>query len=124
MDTQTSIDPAEVLQQWRTKILNGFLIIVAVAATAMTAASIADAISRPGQWSAVIVFAVLDVVLIALAIFQVDYRIRAWGVLLVPYVVGVTPAALLKTIEERLRQFVGTADPFDDLTLLAVKRDS
>ena len=93
MDTQTSIDPAEVLQQWRTKILNGFLIIVAVAATAMTAASIADAISRPGQWSAVIVFAVLDGVLIALAIFRVDYRIRAWGVLLVPYVVGVTALA-------------------------------
>ena len=35
-----------------------------------------------------------------------------------------TPAALLKTIEERLCQFVGTADPFDDITLLAVKRDS
>ena len=35
-----------------------------------------------------------------------------------------TPAALLKTIEDRLRQFVGTADPFDDITLLAVKRDS
>ena len=39
-----------VLQQWRTKILNAFLIIVAVAATAMTAASVVDAISRPGQW--------------------------------------------------------------------------
>ena len=35
-----------------------------------------------------------------------------------------TPAALLKAIEERLRLFVGTADPFDDITLLAVKRDS
>ena len=35
-----------------------------------------------------------------------------------------TPAALLKNIEERLRQFIGTADQFDDITLLAVKRDS
>lgn len=34
-----------------------------------------------------------------------------------------TPAALLKDIEERLRQFIGTADQFDDITLLAVKRD-
>jgi two-component system response regulator len=32
-----------------------------------------------------------------------------------------TPAALLEDIEERLRQFIGTADQFDDITLLAVK---
>jgi serine phosphatase RsbU (regulator of sigma subunit) len=32
-----------------------------------------------------------------------------------------TPAALLKDIEGRLRQFIGTADQFDDITLLAVK---
>ena len=35
-----------------------------------------------------------------------------------------TPAALLKDIEARLRQFVGSADQFDDITLLAVKKDS
>ena len=35
-----------------------------------------------------------------------------------------TPAVLLKDIEERLRQFIGTADQFDDITLLAVKKDS
>jgi phosphoserine phosphatase RsbU/P len=33
-----------------------------------------------------------------------------------------TPEVLLKTIEEHLHQFIGTADPFDDITLLAVKR--
>lgn len=32
------------------------------------------------------------------------------------------PADLLKHIEEQLRQFIGTADQFDDITLLAVKR--
>ena len=80
MDPQTSIDPAEVLQKWRAKILNIFLVIVAVAASLMTAASIADAISRPGQWAAAIVFLVLDGVLIALVFLHIDYRIRAWGV--------------------------------------------
>ena len=41
-----------------------------------------------------IIFAVLDLVLIALAIFRkIDIRIRAWGVLLVPYIVGVTTLA-------------------------------
>ncbi len=33
-----------------------------------------------------------------------------------------TPTALLKNIEEQLHQFVGVADQFDDITLLAVKR--
>jgi len=32
------------------------------------------------------------------------------------------PAALVKISEERLLQFIGTADQFDDITLLAVKR--
>ena len=83
-----------VLQQWRTKILNVFLIIVAIAATAMTVASLVDALNRPGQWPAMIVFAVLDAILIGLAIFRkLDLRMRAWGVLLVPYIVGVTTLA-------------------------------
>ncbi len=88
-----NMDSGVELQRWRAKILNGFLIIVAVAATLMTVASILDAIARPGQWPATIVYATLDLVLIALAIFRVDNRIRAWGVLLVPYVVGVTALA-------------------------------
>jgi serine phosphatase RsbU (regulator of sigma subunit) len=33
-----------------------------------------------------------------------------------------TPARLLAQIEEQLRQFIGTADQFDDITLLAIKR--
>ena len=93
MDTKNTSDPEAVLRDWRTKILNGFLAIVAVAASIMTAVSILDAISRPGQWPAVIIFFVLDLILIAMAIFRFDHRIRAWTVLLVPYVVGVTTLA-------------------------------
>jgi phosphoserine phosphatase RsbU/P len=33
-----------------------------------------------------------------------------------------TPARLLEHIEEQLRQFIGTADQFDDITLLAINR--
>jgi two-component system response regulator len=33
-----------------------------------------------------------------------------------------TPATLLNNIQTRLLQFVGTAEQFDDITLLAVKR--
>ncbi len=94
MDTQTNIEPDAVLREWRTKILNVFLTIVAVAAGVMTIVSIVDAISRPDQWPAVIVFSLLEVALIILAVFRrIDYRIRAWGVLIVPYAVGVTALA-------------------------------
>jgi len=86
-------DPEKGLREWRIKTLNGFLIIVAIAASVMTVVSILDAISRPGQWPVVIVFSLLDLMLIALAIFKIDHRIRAWGVLLVPYVVGVATLA-------------------------------
>jgi len=33
-----------------------------------------------------------------------------------------TPALLLKNIEEHLHQFIGTADQFDDITVLAIKK--
>ena len=83
-----------MLLEWRTRILNVFLIIVAAAAAVMTAVSIGDAISRPGQWLPVILYSILEIILALLAIFRkIDYRIRAWGVLLVPYAVGVTALA-------------------------------
>ena len=33
-----------------------------------------------------------------------------------------TPALLLKNIDEQLQQFIGTADQFDDITVLAIKK--
>jgi phosphoserine phosphatase RsbU/P len=35
-----------------------------------------------------------------------------------------SPAILLDKIEGRLRQFIGTAEPFDDVTLLAIRRSA
>ncbi len=35
---------------------------------------------------------------------------------------GYSPTVLIQRIEERLQQFIGTADQFDDITLLALKR--
>jgi PAS domain S-box-containing protein len=89
-----NVDPDVVLREWRTRILNSFLTVVSIAAGVMTAVSIVDAIARPSQWPAVIAFAVLEVALVLLAVFRrIDFRIRAWGVLVVPYVVGLTALA-------------------------------
>jgi signal transduction histidine kinase/DNA-binding response OmpR family regulator len=79
-----------VLGEWRTKILNVFLAIVAVAAAVMLAVMIVDATSQPDRWPIVILYCILTPMLAALAIFRrVDSRIRAWGVLLVPYLIAV-----------------------------------
>jgi len=94
MDTKHNVDPEIVLREWRTKILNTFLTVTAVAAAVMTAISILDAIPHPKKWPSVIVYLIVDIMLIILAAFRrIDFRIRAWGVLLVPYVVGVTVLA-------------------------------
>ena len=82
--------PAEtVLRQWRTGILNGFLIVATVIAAVMTVATTLDARSSPGLWRAVVVYLVLAAVLAVLAFFrQIAYPIRAWGLLIVCELAG------------------------------------
>ena len=64
-----------VLREWRTRILNGFLLIVATASAVGTGVSILDAISHPDQWPVTILFSILELVLIILAAFRgIDYR--------------------------------------------------
>ncbi len=89
MDSKNNDDPGRVLRDWRTKILNGFLLVVVAIATVMTVATILDAMSGPGLWPAVVVYAILTVVVAGLAIFrQIDYRARAWSIILIGYVAG------------------------------------
>ena len=87
--------PAEtVLRQWRTGILNGFLIIAAVIAAVMTVATALDARSSPELSRAVVVYLVLAAVLAVLAIFrQIAYPIRAWGLLIVCELAGLAAMA-------------------------------
>ena len=94
MDVTHSSDIEAVLREWRTRILNVFLAIVTVAAAIMMATAVLDAMARPGQWPTVALFGVLTLMLAALAIFRrVDARIRAWGVMLVPFLIGVIDLA-------------------------------
>jgi signal transduction histidine kinase/DNA-binding response OmpR family regulator len=94
MSSENNYDPEVILYEWRARILNTFLIIVVIAAGVMIVTNVADAISRPGQWPAVILFSILELVLVVLAVFRkINLKIRAWGVLLVPFIVGVTALA-------------------------------
>jgi PAS domain S-box-containing protein len=94
MDANQRVDPEFVLQNWRVRILNGFLVVVAIIVMAMTVVTVLDAMSRPGQWPAVIVYLILTMIMVGLAVFQgIDYRVRAWGTLVVPYIVGVMAMA-------------------------------
>ena len=89
METKNNIDPEFVLRDWRTKILNGFLVVVVAIAAVMTLATIWDATSSPGLWPAVIVYLILTLVMAGLVVFRgIDYRLRAWGVLTICYIAG------------------------------------
>ncbi len=94
MSTTNSSDIGGVLRDWRTRILNVFLAIVSIAAAIMMATAILDAMARPGQWPIVILFGLLTLILAVLAVARkADVRIRAWGVMLVPYLIGVIDLA-------------------------------
>jgi PAS domain S-box-containing protein len=83
-----------VLRQWRTRILNGFLFVATVIAALMTVATILDVRSSPELWHAVSVYLVLVAMLAVLAIFrQIAYPIRAWGLLIVCELAGLSAMA-------------------------------
>jgi PAS domain S-box-containing protein len=89
MATTNNIDPEIVLQNWRTRTLNGFLLIAAGFGAVMTLATVLDAMSSPGLWIAVIVYVIMSLVVIGLAVFRrIDYRLRAWGILIICYMAG------------------------------------
>ncbi|MEI6290988.1 MAG: GAF domain-containing protein, partial [Chloroflexota bacterium] len=94
--TQISTDPELVLKQWRVKILNYFITFAFFAAAVGTVFTILNAISDASQWPGVIVYIVLTIILACLAVFQnLDYRARAWGILIVAYATGITTLSTL-----------------------------
>src|SRR5574340_897912 len=87
MEANQVIETADVLREWRSRILDGFLRIASIGASLATVVTALDASAHPKRWPAVAVFAALSVILICLAIFRkLDYRIRTWGMLAVAYI--------------------------------------
>jgi signal transduction histidine kinase/DNA-binding response OmpR family regulator len=83
-----------VLREWRTRILNGFLLFATVACVPVVGMTFIDATKKPEQWPAVALFAVLLALLAVLALWRtLNLRIRAAGLLLLGYVAAVVALA-------------------------------
>jgi len=86
LDATTEVEAG--LHSWRTRILNGLLIIIAALAVPPMAFLIATA--KPEDMPAILIYGSLALVVVVLAIFRrLDVRIRAWGLLLVGYSGGI-----------------------------------
>lgn len=90
MDKDINQDRETVLRDWRTKILNGFLIVVAIASMPAFIVTVIRSLGSTSFWSIVIPFSVVELILIVLAIYRaLDYRIRVVGLLLVGYAAAI-----------------------------------
>ena len=88
--SETAADLASQLRAWRTNVLNVLLSIMAVASMPAMAIVIIQAIHAPEQWPAVFAFAAIYLLLLGLTFARrLDPGLRAWGVLLIGYIVGV-----------------------------------
>ncbi|MBN1149481.1 MAG: GAF domain-containing protein [Anaerolineales bacterium] len=103
MDTTNRTGTEFVLRQWRTKILNSFLVIVAVAVTPAWVMIVWSIKQRPDLQTLVILISVVFLLVLFLAVFnRIDNRIRAWAFLLLGYV-----AAILNLVAFGVRGGVG-----------------
>jgi signal transduction histidine kinase/CheY-like chemotaxis protein len=95
MDPTNKAETESVLRQWRTGIVNRFLAVAAIVAVPAIAATIIQAISISDISPSVILLTVLELALIALAVFHsIDIRVRVYGVLLIGYTAAIVKLAL------------------------------
>jgi PAS domain S-box-containing protein len=87
MNTTNSSETKSVLSEWRTRILNGFLLFATAACVPVVGMTFVAATKRPEQWPAVALFTVLLSLLAVLAFWRgPDHRMRAAGLLVLGYV--------------------------------------
>jgi signal transduction histidine kinase len=90
MDRDTKQDREMVLRQWRTKILNGFLIVVVIASVPAFIVTILRSLGSPSFWSIAASFSAVELIGIVLAVFkQLDFKIRVIGLLVVGYAAAI-----------------------------------
>jgi signal transduction histidine kinase len=90
MEVDTKQHREMVLSQWRTKILNGFLIVVVIASIPAFAVTILRSFGSPSFWSIAIAFSIVELFGIVLAVFrQLNFKIRVVGLLVVGYAAAI-----------------------------------
>jgi signal transduction histidine kinase len=90
MDNDTQQDREMVLSQWRTKILNGFLIVVVLASIPAFIVTILRSVGSPSFWSIAISFSIVELFGIVLAVFRkLNFKIRVIGLLVVGYAAAI-----------------------------------
>ncbi len=86
MGTRKTGQAGDVLAAWRTRTLNIVLFVVSVVAAPALVMSTTMAIRTPGLETLAIFMPFVFLMILALAVFRrVGYRVRAWGVLLLGY---------------------------------------
>jgi signal transduction histidine kinase len=89
-DKSINQDKDWVLQEWRTKILNGFLIIVAIASVPAYITTVVRSFTSTSFWSVVVPFTIVELVLIVLAIFRrLNFSIRTITLLVIGYAAAI-----------------------------------
>jgi signal transduction histidine kinase/DNA-binding response OmpR family regulator len=90
MNAHEARDSESVLREWRTSILNKFLLVALVVGVAAEVVVLADTISDPAQLPAVMLSGVLVLLVAIIALMRwIDYRIRAWVFLLLFYAIAI-----------------------------------
>ena len=90
MEKSNQANAGSVLQEWRTKILNWVLAVLAVTLVPVIITMYLRNMSAASHWSNIYALTAIGVVLILLAIFQkIPFLIRVLGIVLLGYAAGI-----------------------------------
>jgi hypothetical protein len=79
-------EPESVLRNWRIRILNGVLLVVAAVSVPAYVVMLSNAVSRADLRPFALVFSIIEVLLLAVVVFRrINFRIRVFGLLLFGY---------------------------------------
>ncbi len=88
-------EPAAELQAWRARALNILFWIILIVATPRVAKNIIETVGTPEWWSQTAPFVAIYLLFFALTVFhRLDFRLRAWGLVIIGYVFAVVSMAL------------------------------
>ena len=94
-----------LLQEWRTKILNGFLLVVSIVSLPAYIATISKGVSTENFWALILPFSAVEVILLVLTFYRkLDMRVRVGGLLVIGYAAGI--------VNLRLSGITSTAPPY------------